>query len=469
MQPSTATQDRATPAIQTDSYRLIVLDPTGTAMLLELSGKQPHLPQIRIPRFTRPAYAITEFVRNVWAGPSVFLFSGLLEAASNSDFFAVLESADGFGLSPEGMEWFPVHFALSNLAISVQERQAIEAAYTKATDRIHSQGPFCTLGWMKELRNWVDTIIRPLGIESKTFTQWNACETFSLVRFDTTRHPVWFKAVGEPNLHEFEISQTLAELMPDFIPTVLGTRPECHGWLMSDEGAVTLDEINSSTAWQSAATTLADLQIGSTGITSRLLKAGCRDLRVAALLDMVDPFFEVMDGLMKQQTNVPPAILSSYELSNLSSALKDALHCLHTLQIPNTLGHSDFNPGNILVESQCCVFIDWAEAYVGHPFLTFEYLMSHLRRGYPELLPLETDLRCSYAKRWSNIVSAQQVAEAFLFSPFVAVFAYAASGGSWCRSERLKIPQAQTYLRSLTRRMKQEADLLQRRRVECPV
>ena len=61
----------------------------------------------------------------------------------------------------------------------------------------------------------------------------------------------------------------------------------------------------------------------------------------------------------------------------------------------------------------------------------------------------------------------EHVSEAFLFSLLVAVFAYAVAGNSWREPERLEIPQVPGYLRSLTRRMKQEADSVPRRRVEC--
>ena len=97
---------------------------------------------------------------------------------------------------------------------------------------------------------------------------------------------------------------------------------------------------------------------------------------------------------------MPPPILSRQDLSDLSATLKDALHCLDALQIPDTLGHSDFNPGNILVGSERCVFIDWAEAHISHPFLTFEYLMSHLKKDHSQLMRFEDELRSSYARRW---------------------------------------------------------------------
>jgi phosphotransferase family enzyme len=470
MQLSTTAHEQAAAVNQKDIYLLIVFDSAGTAVLVELQGNEYRLPKIEIPKFTRPAQEVTELLRNFWKLSSVFLFSGVLGEPPNASYFAVLESKEGLRLHPHGMEWFTIHHALSNLPFSKHECRALKSSYARLTGRIHtnSSETFARLGWMHELQGWVDSIIRPLGMELKSFKQLNGCETFSLICFATTQQPVWFKAVGEPNLHEYGISQALARLLPDFVPAILGIRPEWHGWLMCDGGGATLDESPDSSAWQTAITALADLQIASIGMADDLLQAGCRNLRLATLLELVDPFLDTMDELMKQQTKVPPPVLSRQELSRLSATIKDALYCLEALPIPDTLGHSDFNPGNIVVGPERCTFIDWAEAHVSHPFLTFEYFLSHLRKDYPALNPFEGDLRSSYARQWQASSSAEHVAEAFLFSPLAAVFAYAAAGNIWRNPERLKIPQVPGYLRSLTRRMKQEAEMLQRRRVECP-
>jgi hypothetical protein len=151
----------------------------------------------------------------------------------------------------------------------------------------------------------------------------------------------------------------------------------------------------------------------------------------------------------------------------MGAVLKDALRCLGALRIPDTLGHSDFNPGNIIVGPERCTFLDWAEAHVGHPFLTYEYFLAHLRKDYPHLAPLEGDLRAAYSRIWSSVASPEQIAQAYSFSRLVAVYAYTASSNVWRDPERLKVPGFQGYLRSLTRRMKQEADSIQRQRVEC--
>jgi hypothetical protein len=469
MQLSTEAQTQAAEARQTDAYRVIVFNQSGTSVLLKARTFGYELPTVNIPRLTRPAQEITTLLRDRWHITSILLFSGMLEQNPDPIYFAVLEAEVRTCPAPEGLDWFPVRYAMSHLAKS-GERDFLESSYLKVTNRmaIEDSEPFSRLGWLSNLQDWVRAVIRPLGMELKDFRQLNGCETFSLIRFSTNRYPVWLKAVGEPNLHEYGISQSLAQLFPQYVPKIIASNPEWHGWLMADAGGAPLNEIGILSAWQLAVETLGRLQVESIGRVDQLVYAGCRRLGITQLFNLVDPFMEGIRALMLKQTKSPPSILSQQDLHELGQTLKDALCCLAALQIPETLGHRDFNPGNIIVGPDSCVFIDWAEAHVGHPLLTFEYFLAHLRKDYPQFLPFETDFRACYSRMWSSIASPEQIADAYLLSPLVAVYAYAVSGHVWRDSERLKIPGFQGYLRSLTRRMKKEADLLQQRRVECP-
>jgi len=468
MELSTTGKTQVAEARQTDGYRLIVFNQAGTAVLLKPGALRYELPLVEVPKFTRLAEEITTLLQDHWHLPSVLLFSGVLEPGPDIVYFAVLEAQVRTCSLREGIDWFPIHHAIAHL-LKHKKHEVLESSYLRTTNRTAEDDPepFSRLGWMRDLQDWVRTVIRPLGVELKDFHQLNGCETFTLIRFDTTKRPVWFKAVGKPNLHEFPITVALAELFPEYVPSLLATRPACHGWLMADAGALPLNDVQDSSAWKDAATALAGLQIKSIDTTDDLLAAGCRDLRLATLLELVDPFLEVIAELMQQQMKVPPPTLSRHELSDLGITLKNALCCLGSLSIPDTLGHSDFNPGNILVGSDRCGFIDWAEAHIGHPFLTFEYLVSHLRKDYPALVRFEDGIRSSYVRCWQSVSLSGHVSEAFLFSPLVAVFAYAVAGNRWLDPERLKIPQVPGYLRSLTRRMKHEADSVAHRRVEC--
>jgi hypothetical protein len=329
------------------------------------------------------------------------------------------------------------------------------------------RAPFSRLGWVHRLHDWAELTIRPLGIELTDLAQLNGGETFCLVRLGTTRKPLWFKAVGQPNLDEFPITLLLSKLFPDYVPAVVASDPSLNGWLMESGGHLTLRECENPEIWRSAVQRLASLQIESIGRTSQLLQAGCRDLRIETLTSYVAPFFSVMAKLMEQQTKHPPAPLTKEELSELARTVVVGLRLLAEVGMPNTLGHSDFNPGNILVDGDRCLFIDWAEAHVGHPFLTFEYFAAHLRNSCPVLIRQEDCWRKAYSDVWRSAAASTEVTRALDLSPLIAAYAYASSGKAWRDVECLALPGVPAYLRSVTRRMKVEACTFNQRSDSC--
>jgi hypothetical protein len=450
-----------------DAYHLVVFDETGSDVLLESRGSECHLPLIEIPKYTRPAYEITTSLRDHRQLSSVLLFSGALEQDADANYFAALQVHEKTSSIPKGTAWFRVDHAIGHL-LQGAEHRVLDSSYAKAAGQ-NSTGcePFARLNWITDLQDWVRTVIGPLGLDLRGFRQLNGSEGFSLIRFATTLRPVWFKAVGKPNLHEFPVTMALAKLFPEHLPLVLASRPTYHGWLMDDAGGTALCETQSSDDWKRAARALADLQIESIGKASDLLQAGCRELSFTTLVELVDPFLQVMQDLMQRQTKIPPPVLSREELTHLGMIVKHALACLKSLAVPETLGHSDFNPGNILVSANRCTFIDWAEAHVGHPFVTFEYLLSHLRKDCPNLARFEDVVRTAYSRRWESILSAPSISEAFVLSPLVSVYAYAVAGDVWRNPDMLSNPRVAGYLRSLTRRMNREAGVLQAQGVEC--
>jgi hypothetical protein len=115
------------------------------------------------------------------------------------------------------------------------------------------------------------------------------------------------------------------------------------------------------------------------------------------------------------------------------------------------------NPGNLLACDTRCVFLDWAEAYVGPPFFTFQYLLEHWRRFYGADSQHEQSLLFSYARHWTCFASPQEIASALRVAPLLAAFTYAAGCIRWRNRESIRRETA-GCLRSLTRRMKREAD-----------
>jgi len=219
--------------------------------------------------------------------------------------------------------------------------------------------------------------------------------------------------------------------------------------------------------WKTISARLGELQIASIHETPRLMAAGCRDVSVSSLLNCADEFFGIMAELMKQQTKTPPSILTSTELFRLNERIKEFLSLLAASGIPDALNHLDFNPGNIFVSGDRCTFIDWAEAAIGHPFLTFQYMVEHLARLRPDDANRHEELASAYASQWQRFAPPSAISHSLALTPLIAVFAYAVSTGTWREPETFASPRAASYFRSLVRRMKREADAFENRSFEC--
>jgi len=170
---------------------------------------------------------------------------------------------------------------------------------------------------------------------------------------------------------------------------------------------------------------------------------------------------------MAKQTTFSPPPLTAGALHTLAASLKEACIFLAELDLPDTLGHMDFNPGNICGSSTGCVFLDWAEAYVGHPFLTFEYLREQLSRNHPDKKAWQSEVTSCYLDPWILFASPDVATRALEITPLVAVLAYALSSNIWQDSERVENPKIAGYFRSLVRRMQREAQIWNERRQRC--
>jgi len=154
------------------------------------------------------------------------------------------------------------------------------------------------------------------------FRQFNASPTFSLIRFETDGPALWFKATGEPNLHELPITVSLTRLFPGYLPPILGVHPLWNAWLCEEISSTTLDQFTELFAWVRVAEKLAELQIASIGKCCRLLDNQCRDLRLSKLVDLIPPFLARMAEFMAAQQKQPPIPLTIRELDFLENDYK---------------------------------------------------------------------------------------------------------------------------------------------------
>jgi len=440
-----------------DLYRIVLFSSCSERVLVIPDNGRLLLPSISVPRYQRPAEHLTASLESKWAQRAVCLFA--LEGGQATGLrYHVMQSCEQGPRCRAGSLWARLSSLVESQFHEATDYAAVMDSVSQCQEPAGGQRAFARLNCFSELTAWVGKVAAPQGLAlSGNFSQFNAGPAFSLVRFETCGPALWFKAVGEPNLREFPITLALSNYFPAFLPSMLAFREDWNAWLAIEAKGQHPGETSPLDVWRTVAVTLADLQIASMGRTLHLADLGCHDTRPFALSELVQPFLEAMAELMAQQTKPLPQALSRDELNSLASQLQEILSDAAELEIPNSIGHLDFNPGNIVVSAGRCVFLDWAEASIGHPFITFEYLLEHFRRCQGIDDPAVSALTKTYVDQWRPFLSPCQIERAMSLAPVLAVLAYAVSSNAWRQSSCLH-PEIARHLRSLTRRLKREAD-----------
>ena len=441
-----------------ETYRLIVTRRDASEVLLLPNGSGWTIPRVEVHPQERLAEQLTAELKRTWKLEGYCLFVPRIRTsdATGDESCALMESVGHPNESQLGIYWMSRSVATSCCdsveASVIRESLAQLDSYSKD----QSAGQFARQGWLQELLLWTQEQIALLGLSlTGGFRQFNAGPTFSLVRLELSDGAVWFKATGEPNSHELPVTVALARLFPPYVPRILGVHHSWNGWLSAEVMGASLDQITEFSAWERAAVQLAELQIASIEKTAELLEAQAKDLRVPKLAESIELFMTRMNELMSIQERPTPAPLLQSEVATLTAGLKDACALLESFGPPNSLGHIDFNPGNILLSGNGCVFLDWAEGCVTSPLLTFEYLRQHAARSGIGKLGAER-LTGAYLRPWRPFYSPADLTRALTVAPLVAVFAYALASDSWRTVGQIRNPELDGYYRSLTRRMYRE-------------
>ena len=448
--------------IDREEYRLIVTRRYASEVLVASNGCGWVLPRVEILPRSRIAEQVTTEVTAAWGLDAYCLFIPDFSASSRTvrrSNYAVMESVKQNDEAPKGMCWMPSTDYGHQLTDPV-ERHAIRESFREINSNEGGSmaRPFASPGWLKDLFRWAQEQLDRLGRRlSGDFRQFDAGPTFCLIRLETSGPAAWFKATGEPNIHERSITLCLARLFPENLPRILGIHSAWNGWLSEEVSDTTLAQCPELSAWERVAEDLAELQIASIGKSCALLDAEVKDLRPSKLIDLIPSFFSQMSELMAVQEKESPAPLSIPELEFLARRLREALLFVQSLGFPHTLGHLDFNPGNIVLSPTRCVFLDWAEACLTNPFVTFEYLREHFRRAHPEDARTAARVATAYLRPWTSLLPADDIEKALMVSSLIAMFTYAVAIKGGNSPESPDTPKQSAYLRSLTRRMHHEA------------
>ena len=444
-------------------WRIVLLRRNASEFLVFETDQALRLPTVEIPEYSRVALELNARIKAVWGLDVYSLYPIPSVDAPQPARYHVVEALPFGDAAPETARWISLCDAGNFLFSDRSDFAAIEAWRASFSERNTNRSlrPFEKPGWFFALKESLQDALRKIPLTlNGNFVQYTAGASCSLIRFETSREAVWFKAVGEPNSREFPLTILLSSGLQDYLPRILATQPAWNAWIMPAVPGAPLSEADDPSLWCRAARDLARLQIASVGIVGDVLELKPRDVRTEALLERVRPFFAAVGMLMEQQTkSAPPRVLPS-ELETLESDTREALLVLEREPVPDTVGNLDLNPDNVIALPQSTVFLDWAEASVGHPFFSLAHLLEHRRVCARNPANREDCMVRMYLAECVKHWSLSNPNRILCLAVFLAVFAHAVSTDAWRDGTALRDARLAGYYRSLTRRMKSYASRL---------
>ena len=434
------------------SYRAVVISSDAQSFLLNPRSECGGLPQIAIPKWTRPAEQIQAAFARDWE-LEVVVLDFLIQSGRQAPC-VVVQILTPF---PSDRFEFASLDRFSEAVLTDSERKTVQSICKGDSG---DRGPFSRAGWIAEAVQWINEATNDQVQLSGTFRQRNASGTFALIQFQRSPgKPLWFKATGEPNRHEFDVTLALSTLAPTHLPPLVAARRDWNAWLMEDAGEP-LGHRADATVFTRAIVSMAELQKATIPHTALLVGAGAFHQSTAVVREHVGEMIEYLRFAMKHQTSTKVAPLREDRLREIETALVDACTALEELNIPETIVHGDLNRSNILLGEESIVFTDWCEGYVANAFVAPQHLLALYSETENSLNTDQNILAHAYKQRWLGLLTAEQIDRGFALAPLVAVASYLYGRGDWLRSPRRFEPSVQSYARSLSRHMNRAAHSL---------
>ncbi len=308
---------------------------------------------------------------------------------------------------------------LATLTLAVPEHRAVlEVWFAEAesgnipTWRL----PWARNDWFDSASSWIYRQLHHLGIaETGPIEQVAVRMWSSILRVPTSVGDVYFKAAAPAFAFEPLLTQVLSERLPAHSPRVLAVESERHWMLMEDAGKTlraVIEAAENSHRFADMLPQFAQFQIETVPLLEKLLATDCPDRRL-----------DKMSALFEQTIADIPALLigkehgmsaEEYEqLRNFTPQVREMCSKLASYNIPATLHHDDFHPGNILVKGEHIIFFDWAESAIAHPFYSMTIVIRYAKYVYEYNEDALNHLRDVYLQAWTRFEPMERLIEAF--------------------------------------------------------
>jgi len=259
-------------------------------------------------------------------------------------------------------------------------------------------------GWRAGVVAWVNEALAHHGMGPVTqIEQVRIWEFSQVLRLRTAKTTFYFKARPRSGAAEAPLTRRLAASHPQWLPEIVAIDVERRWMLMREAEGRELTELADVARWESAAASIARMQLDWLARTGELMALGCKHRPLARLRGELAPLLDDKETL---QPPLPEA-LSDVEVATLRShraELDGLCRELDAFGVPESLEHGDLWAANVIATERGPVFLDWEDVAIAHPFITPSLLLLSVDEA-----PALTDataprrrIRDAYLKVWAE-------------------------------------------------------------------
>ena len=353
--------------------------------------------------------------------------------AGQTSVLAVFEAL-GYQLEPAGHgDWFKREDALGNINDSRQKSFAASCLSGNEMNTEKDFMPWLAGGWFREAEAWIlEQLAAPHISINSSPVHVKSSFLGKVLRIDTGKGTVYFKAVPRFYNREIAITRALFEWRPKRIPEPIIVDPR-RGWMLLGEiKGPTLAQVDREETWQETIRTYARLQRDSIRFINEHPANPFFDMRRDSICPGIDRMLKNLPKLQAGYTE-PLGLEEIKVLHQLSPKLKRACVEMESYSVPCALEHGDLHPGNIRITKDGPVFLDWAWSCVTNPFLSVFQLL-HERKMPGELNYVRDRLLWTYLREWLDYTYDDRLKALYQLAEKWRFIQYAVADAEWLSS-----------------------------------
>jgi hypothetical protein len=277
------------------------------------------------------------------------------------------------------------------------------------------RSPWAHRKWIDEATAWIrENLIRSGYGEQYRVSQLRSWSITQILRVETMKGTVYFKASHPMFPQESGLTRYLDEQYPAAVPTVIAADEARNWFLMESFAGPMLRETTDPGPWEASLRLFARMQIECIDRRDDLSALGCPTRPL-------EPLAAGLRAVLEDE----PALNLGYDfhiaqeeieaLLDLQPRIEEALEELVSFNLPTTLLHGDLHPDNIVITESGPLFYDWSDGAVAHPFFELLTAPGTLREidSRPEAA---ARYRRIYLEAWRDFGSGERLEEAFALS-----------------------------------------------------